>query len=91
MDREIGPHLLLVELHGRLLRRLSDEAGAHFGGLQVAGRFFAKRGRIGRGSAKKLAQLDSVTAWLRHVTRAACEGFIEDVEKQLRERGEHED
>ena len=80
------PNLLLLELHGELLRLLSDRAGMHFAGLQVASRHFRRAGSMESKTAKKLAQLDVVSAWLRHVTVPLARDLAVEVAGQVQEK-----
>ena len=68
------------------MRLLPDRAGMHFAGLQVASRHFRRTGSMGTKTAKKLAQLDVVSAWLRHVTVPLVRDLVVEVAGQVQEK-----
>ena len=70
------PEVLISNLHGQLLRALSNLAGVHFQGLSQASRHaqFCLNGKHKR----ILRDLDVTFAFIRHVTEAkASETFVE--------------
>jgi hypothetical protein len=76
--------LLLLKLHGELLRALCDQADRHFEGLAAAAR--ALRGTLSARSRRRLRTLDEVSGWVRHATRPGCSGFLAEVLQELGQR-----
>ena len=74
-----APHLLLLDLHGKLLRLLSDEAEIAFQGLQQAGHHFGRAGKLTGSQRRALAHLDVVSGWVRHISRAKCTAFFQEL------------
>eukprot|EP00975_Prorocentrum_lima_P041797 8783050-Prorocentrum_lima.AAC.1 len=62
--------LLLLELHGRTLRRLTKALGTHVQGLAQAERQL--RNHLDSKTRRRLVQLDYATALVRHVTEESC-------------------
>ena len=67
--------LLILQLHGRLLRIFAVEAGQHFQGLAQAARFLKRSGRISAATANKLLKLDSAFNLVRHITAISVGRF----------------
>ena len=77
---------LLLELHGELLRDVSAATSMHFAGLASAARHLRKHGVIDNSLQKKLAQLDTATSYVRHITAPrACE--LRELVQQCCQRG----
>ena len=68
MHPELPPHLLLLELHGVALRLVSQSN--NYQGLAQAARALRAQGKVDNSTAKRLAQLDTVAGWVRHITQA---------------------
>ena len=73
---------LLTQLHGKVLRRGSQQLGRHFEGLAQMSRELRRRGGSNR-VAKQLCQLDTVCGWVRHVTSIRCEQMLMELEQSL--------
>lgn len=78
--------LILLKLHGVLLRHLCDQAGRHFEGLSSASRYLFKEGHLDAKLKKKLCQLDYATALVRHVTNASATSFEQSLLAQFAQR-----
>ena len=76
--------VLILELHGRLLRTFAVEAGQHFQGLAQAARFLKRSGRISAATANKLLKLDFAFNLVRHITTISVCRFEEDLVSELR-------
>eukprot|EP00929_Paragymnodinium_shiwhaense_P105211 TRINITY_DN7013_c0_g1_i2.p1 TRINITY_DN7013_c0_g1~~TRINITY_DN7013_c0_g1_i2.p1 ORF type:complete len:261 (-),score=45.97 TRINITY_DN7013_c0_g1_i2:74-856(-) len=76
---------LLIGLHGRLLRLLCEHERRHYNGLGAAGRCLFRRGVIDGKLKNKLLNLDTATAFVRHVTAPLCDDLHEQVRMQLSE------
>ena len=76
-----GAAQLLLELHGRILRLLAKETGSHFEGLAVASRHISRsstrRDKVFKKWLRDLANLDGVSAWVRHITVPKSEEFAQ--------------
>ena len=75
---------LVCELHGRLLRAISDDMGLHLQGLQQAAALLRKRGGIPARSLRRLAHVDIAFAVQRHVTSASAESWFQDIMLDVR-------
>ena len=75
------PELLVADLHGMLLRLISERAGCHFQGLSSASRFLKSTGRINNATAKKLARIDNAYNVVRHITACSVENFVAELTK----------
>ena len=71
---------LIADLHGTLLRRLSDQCGVHFSGLELAARVARKRGLITDRMAKKVRKVDAAFNVARHITVASCREMLEELD-----------
>ena len=76
--------LLVLELHGRLLRSLAVEAGQHFQGLAQAARFLKRSGRISPVTTNKLLKLDAAYNLVRHITAISVARCESDLAAELR-------
>ena len=59
--------MLLLALHGDLLRTACAHSGRHFAGLVAAARFLHRDGLISVALKKRLTAVDAISALLRHV------------------------
>ena len=75
--------LLILELHGRLLRTFAVEVGQHFQGLAQSARFLKRSGRISAATANKLLKLDSAFNLVRHITAISVSRFEADLVSEL--------
>ena len=75
--------LLILELHGRLLRTFAVEVGQHFQGLAQSARFLKRSGRISAATANKLLKLDSAFNLVRHITAISVCRFEADLVSEL--------
>ena len=55
----------------------------HFAGLASAGRWLHREGWVDARMKKRLAQLDTVSAFLRHTSAPGCGLFVDEVRHQL--------
>ena len=78
-----SPVALVAELHGALVRLLSEHAQVHFQGLHQAARFYRSRKGLRNPTAKKLCHLDIVAGFLRHITAISSTEFFEQVLAEL--------
>merc|ERR1711920_802357 len=67
---------LVSELHGELLRALSQHAGRHFEGLAQASRSFPT---LSPRLRRRLRNLDTTFAYIRHVTKPLSDNFLSEV------------
>ena len=77
----LGPHELLAQLHGDLLRLFSQEV--HFQGLPMAGRHYLKAGVISKRFYRKLSNLDVTFHVVRHITTAYASQLVKEAEHVL--------
>ena len=83
--------LLILALHGRLLRALAVEVGQHFQGLAQAARSLKRAGRLSPATASKLTKVDTAFNLVRHVTAVSAGRFEEDLLMEMRRTAdEHE-
>ena len=76
--------MLILELHGRLLRTVAIEVGQHFQGLAQAARVLKRTGRISSATANKLLKLDNAYNLVRHITAISVSRFEADLFSELR-------
>ncbi len=76
---------LLLELHGGVLRTVRESVCTHFEGLASASRWLAKAGCRDKKLLKDLAHLDTVAAWVRHVTVPLCDKMVLQTKGELAE------
>eukprot|EP00929_Paragymnodinium_shiwhaense_P086603 TRINITY_DN47100_c0_g1_i4.p1 TRINITY_DN47100_c0_g1~~TRINITY_DN47100_c0_g1_i4.p1 ORF type:complete len:288 (-),score=35.13 TRINITY_DN47100_c0_g1_i4:1729-2541(-) len=74
---------IITELHGSILRRLADDQGCHFEGLQQAARCARARKRIPNSLAKKLVMLDTAYNIVRHITVPYAAKLRHELDLQL--------
>lgn len=74
---------LIAHVHGQALRLISNFEGKHFIGLTVAGRHYRRLGVLTNNTCKKLEKLDATFAFTRHVTKAQCSQFIDELGHML--------
>merc|ERR1712232_1472866 len=67
---------LVTELHGELLRALSQHAGRHFEGLAQASRSFPT---LSPRLRRRLRNLDTTFSYIRHVTKPLANNFLSEV------------
>eukprot|EP00975_Prorocentrum_lima_P003415 748895-Prorocentrum_lima.AAC.1 len=72
VDESAAPLLLL--LHGQALRLLSVACNQHVMGIAQGAR--KCRSQLSAKTTRRLFQLDTVAAWLRHATPMGCDDFI---------------
>ncbi len=72
---------LLLDAHGRCLRELAAAAGQHFEGLAQAAR--CRRLELDPKLRRRLRELDTVAAWLRHVTAPRVDLLLLEVAAAL--------
>ena len=72
---------LVGDLHGTLLRALSNKADRHFQRLAASVRFF--RGSLHSKRSRRLRELDAAFALLRHITECSAKAFTDDVMADL--------
>jgi len=73
--------LLLMSLHGSLLRLASSKLGKHVQGLPVAAKELAKESMISNKLRRQMTNVDTTVSYLRHVTQALCTEVVRDLEK----------
>merc|ERR1712039_76184 len=78
------PHLLVFDLHVRLLQCLSSEADVHFQGLTQAATFFKRKGMLDTHTVKRLSHIDQCYHILRHVTQPFCDSMCTSVRDQVK-------
>lgn len=71
----------IFETHSNLLRGLSDEAGTHFNGLEIAARHFKRR--IPGAMYKKLQRFDIAFALVRHITGPDSSHFAKELQRTI--------
>jgi NACalpha-BTF3-like transcription factor len=71
--------LLLLELHGRLLRELASSTGMHFQGLQQAGRWLHKSGMSTTTINRRLRDIDVAANIVRHITQVSCDSYFKEI------------
>eukprot|EP00415_Alexandrium_ostenfeldii_P003931 UN3931 len=76
-------HLVLCQLHSRLLRALSDHAQVHFPGLRHAARHALRAHSIDGKLRKKLDAVDGAYNLVRHMTSAGNDSFVSTVMQSL--------
>ena len=74
---------LVFELHGALLRLVSNRAGCHYQGLSAASRHLKSLGRIDNRTSKKLIRIDDAFNVVRHITSVSVDMFTADLTKML--------
>mmetsp|Transcript_109809 Transcript_109809/g.309616 ORF Transcript_109809/g.309616 Transcript_109809/m.309616 type:complete len:333 (+) Transcript_109809:64-1062(+) len=74
------PHLLVADLHGRLLRRLSAHSQVHFQGLHQAARHYRQKRVLDHSILRKLMHLDIAYNLMRHITEIRMQTFLSDIE-----------
>lgn len=74
---------LLFDLHGRLLRLLSENTGRHFNGLQQAARYARNIGLIDNNMFRRCSHVDITTKLLRHITPILIDDFVENLHRVL--------
>ena len=77
------PHMIISEMHGELLRRLSAYAQCHFSGLQQVARHFRTRKQLSNSLSRKVGNVDIVFNYMRHITTIGATAFIEEVFNEL--------
>ena len=75
--------LLLLRLHGDMLRLACSSAGVHFQGLASAASFLLKHQYIDNRMKQKLSQLDTTAAFIRHISAPLCKNLYDDLVAQL--------
>ena len=63
---------LIADVHGRMLRLVSDRTGLHHQGLRVAANYAKRHGMIDNRLQKRLINVDIAYHVSRHITMAAC-------------------
>ena len=71
--------LLLLELHGRLLRERASSTGIHFQGLQQAARWPQKSGRGTTTISRRLRNIDVAANIVRHITQVSCDAYFNEI------------
>ena len=71
--------LLLLEIHGRLLRDLASSTGIHFQGIQQAGRRLQKNGKSTTTISRRLRNIDIAANIVRHVTQVSCDTYFNEI------------
>eukprot|EP00927_Polykrikos_kofoidii_P062917 TRINITY_DN5771_c0_g1_i3.p2 TRINITY_DN5771_c0_g1~~TRINITY_DN5771_c0_g1_i3.p2 ORF type:complete len:130 (-),score=32.49 TRINITY_DN5771_c0_g1_i3:640-1029(-) len=79
----MSPHLLLADLHLRLLRALAHELGVHPCGLQQAARQLRRQGKLSSKTASKLARIEAANAIVRHITAIGCVAYVGEIASEL--------
>mmetsp|Transcript_46401 Transcript_46401/g.93660 ORF Transcript_46401/g.93660 Transcript_46401/m.93660 type:complete len:279 (+) Transcript_46401:71-907(+) len=80
---EFDGECILIKLHGNCLRALANRIPEQVQGLSQAARFGKKRGLISSNTVKKLVQLDTACAWLRHATMSRSDRFAKVLASEL--------
>ena len=75
--------LLVLQLHGHLLRLIASRSGSHFQGLSQAARCLRQSGQISPNLGKKLQQVDAAYNLIRHITSISVQAFSENIEREL--------
>ena len=75
--------LLVLELHGALLRLISQCAGYHFQGPSSAARHLKSHGRIDTRTAKKLIRIDDAFNVVRHITSVSVISYVDELTRVL--------
>ena len=81
---------LVLELHGALLRLVSQRTGCHFQGLSAASRHLKSLGRIDNRISKKLIRIDDAFNVVRHITSVSVVSFTEELTKMMDSRAAFE-
>ena len=71
--------LLLLELHGRLLRELASSTGIHFQGQQQEARWLHKSGRSTTTISWRLRNIDVAANIVRHITQLSCDAYFSEI------------
>ena len=74
---------ILVKLHGTCTQMLSRKCGRSFEGLAASARHGRQKRLISNNVCKKLVQLDTTCAWLRHASSAKSVEFVARLGKEL--------
>eukprot|EP00959_Pyramimonas_sp_CCMP1952_P407858 8547641-Pyramimonas_sp.AAC.1 len=82
-DAGVAPHLLVGDLHGALVRCLSDVRAKHFQGLSQAARDLHRQNRIPSKVKNQLLRLDWAHNIVRHITATSAREFYCDVRADL--------
>ena len=72
-------HLVLADMHARLLRGIAAGVGLHFSGLAQAARHLRTAGIIDTALATKLRNVDFAHNLVRHLTQPGADDFIQHV------------
>ena len=80
---------LLMELHGALLRDICAAANQDFAGLAVAARACRRAGKLDNQLTKRIVQVDTVCAWLRHANDVKSTLLVQEVRRALRHDTSH--
>ena len=71
--------LLLLELHGRLLRELASSTGIHFQGQKQGSAMAAKNGRSTTTTSRRLRNIDVATNIVRHITQVSYDAHNNEI------------
>ena len=69
--------VILFDLHGKKVRRISKDTGMHYEGLRSAAHDIWKKGGISNPMKNKLANLDTAFQVIRHITTASATRDLE--------------
>eukprot|EP00929_Paragymnodinium_shiwhaense_P043210 TRINITY_DN22255_c0_g1_i1.p1 TRINITY_DN22255_c0_g1~~TRINITY_DN22255_c0_g1_i1.p1 ORF type:complete len:146 (+),score=18.99 TRINITY_DN22255_c0_g1_i1:64-438(+) len=85
------PHVLVFDLHVRLLQCLSDEANVHSQGLTQAAVFFKRQGKLDNQTVKRIGNLDQCYHVSRHVAQAYCDTMCDSIRDKIKQDSCHKD